>query len=199
MCLLCIMNFMYWLDGYIMSTRLFNYVCTSLNEECILRHFPESIHPLLYPSGGYIQVLWQFLTIWSQDMATSTQYAHAVVPESEYRTEEWHRGSRGSRETARLRKVSSDRWNLNLKLMSRVLWLAMLSLLMKAEGNRSGHGPNRCSECSLIHVLSASYGASTLMTFKGQFWWWKEENYRIVFACQLARWEKLNRFLLKGI
>lgn len=29
-----------------------------------------------------------------------------------------------------------------------------------------GMGPNRCSECSLIHVLSASYGAGTVMTFK---------------------------------
>lgn len=31
----------------------------------------------------------------------------------------------------------------------------MLSLLMKAEGNRSGYGPNRCSECSLICVPNA--------------------------------------------
>ncbi|GAA6085508.1 uncharacterized [Tachysurus ichikawai] len=99
-------------------------------------------------------------------MATSIHYAPALASESEYWTEERQGGSGATRKTARLQRGSSDRWNLNLKLMRRVLWLAVLSLLMKAEGNRSGHGSSRCSEYSLICASSACYGAGTLMTFK---------------------------------
>lgn len=88
-------------------------------------------------------------------MATSIHYAPAVASESEYWTKEQQNGRGATKKTARLRKGSSDRWNLNLKLMRRVLWLAVLSLLMKAEGNRSGHGPNRCSEYSLICAPTA--------------------------------------------
>lgn len=116
------------------------------------------------------------------------------VSEFEYRTEEWHTGSGASRETARLRKGSSDRWNLNLKLMRRVWWLAVLSLLMKAEGNRSAPGPNRCS---LICFPNACFGVGTLMTFKETLLVTERGNHFYLSIEEIR--EKLNGFVLKGI
>lgn len=126
----------------------------SLNKQCILRHLPESSHWIIVPQWRVHTNSW-LLETQTWPLQSDVRMQWSLSPSTS--------GSEASRKTARLRKGSSDRWNLNLKLMRRVSWSAMLSLLMKAEGNRSRHGPNRCS---LIRVPSACYAADTLMTFK---------------------------------
>lgn len=138
-----------------------------------------ALHDYLKPGCGHFNLLH---LQWSLSLSTGQRNGNG--------------GSRASRKTARLRKGSSDRWNLNLKLMRRVWWPAVLSLLMKAEGNRSVHGPNRCS---LIRAPNACYGAGTLMTFKETVLVTEGGRLQNNFYLSVGEIkEKLNGFVLKS-
>lgn len=149
------------------------------------KHLPESMH-----CCAPVRIDAAYLAILDYLRPAHGHFDLCTCGVSEYWTEVWHAGSGASWETARLTKGSSDRWNLNLKLMRRVWWPAVLSLLMKAEGNRSAHGPNRCS---LICFPNTCYGVGALMTLKQA----ERGNHFYLSVREIS--VKANGFVLKGI